>query len=55
MAGQKLTDKTALGQQTSSGDVFHIVDVSDTTGSSAGTSKKIDAKFVIQTDIVTVI
>ena len=31
-------------------DRFHVVDVSDTTGSSAGTSKKIDTKFVIQTD-----
>jgi hypothetical protein len=50
MAGQKLTDKTALGKQTASGDVFHIVDVSDTTGSSAGTSKKVSAKYVIQTD-----
>ena len=27
-----------------------VVDVNDTTGSSAGTSKKIDSKFVIQTD-----
>jgi hypothetical protein len=31
-----------------------VVDVSDTTGSSAGTSKKIDSKFVIQTDKVSV-
>ena len=50
MAGQKLTDKTALEQQTGSGDLFMVVDVNDTTGSAAGTSKKIDSKFVIQTD-----
>ena len=50
MAGQRLTDKTALDQQTGSGDLFMVVDVNDTTGSSAGTSKKIDSKYVIQTD-----
>ena len=50
MAGQRLTDKTALEQQTSSGDLFMVVDVNDTTGSASGTSKKIDSKFVIQTD-----
>ena len=53
MAGQRLTDKTALAEPTASGDQLMIVDVSDTTGSSAGTSKKISAKYVIQTDIVT--
>ena len=31
MANQRLTDKTALGQQTGSGDLYMIVDVSDTT------------------------
>jgi len=50
MAGQRLTDKTALEQQTGSGDLFLVVDVNDTTGSAAGTSKKIDAKYIIQTD-----
>ncbi len=50
MAGQRLTDKTALEQQTGSGDLFMVVDVSDTTGSAAGTSKKIDSKYIIQTD-----
>tara|TARA_R100000458_G_C8123676_1_gene141512 strand:+ start:75 stop:614 length:540 start_codon:yes stop_codon:yes gene_type:complete len=50
MAGQRLTDKTALEQQTGSGDLFMVVDVNDTTGSAAGTSKKIDAKYIIQTD-----
>lgn len=52
MAGQRLTDKSALGKQTASDDLYMIVDKSDTTGSSSGTSKKIDAKFVIQTDTV---
>jgi hypothetical protein len=50
MANQRLTDKTALEEQTGSGDLFMVVDVSDTTGSAAGTSKKIDSKFIIQTD-----
>ena len=50
MANQRLTDKTALEQQTGSGDLFMVVDVNDTTGSSAGTSKKLDSKFLIQTD-----
>ena len=50
MAGQRLTDKTALDEQTGSGDLYMVVDVSDTTGSAEGTSKKIDSKFVIQTD-----
>ena len=50
MAGQRLTDKTALEQQTGSGDLYMVVDVSDTTGSAAGTSKKFDSKFLVQTD-----
>ena len=50
MANVKLTDKSALGQQTASGDQFMVVDVSDNTGSTAGTSKKVSAKYVIQTD-----
>jgi hypothetical protein len=50
MANQKLTQKSALDEQTGSGDLYMVVDVSDTTGSADGTSKKIDAKFVIQTD-----
>ena len=41
MAGQRLTDKTALEQQTASGDLFMVVDVNDTTGSAAGTSKRL--------------
>tara|TARA_R100000654_G_scaffold1062_1_gene3999 strand:+ start:3626 stop:4156 length:531 start_codon:yes stop_codon:yes gene_type:complete len=54
MAGQRLTDKTALDQQTGSGDLYMIVDVNDTTGSAEGTTKKIDSKFVIQTDKISV-
>ena len=54
MAGQRLTDKTAITGNLAEGDLFMAVDVSDTTGSSAGTSKKIKSKFVIQTDKVSV-
>ena len=54
MAGQRLTDKSALANNTGTGDLFMVVDVSDTTGSSAGTSKKVDSKFVIQTDVLSV-
>ena len=54
MAGQRLTDKTALASQTGSGDLYMIVDVNDTTGSAEGTSKKLDSKFVIQTDKISV-
>ena len=50
MANQRLTDKTALEEQTGSGDLYMIVDVSDTSSSAQGTSKKLDSKFVIQTD-----
>jgi hypothetical protein len=50
MAGQRLTDKTSLDEQAGSGDLLMLVDVSDTTGSAAGTSKKTDFKYVIQTD-----
>ena len=45
MAGQRLTDKSALENHTGSGDLYMVVDVSDTTGSAAGTSKKLDSKF----------
>ena len=50
MSGQRLTDKTALEQQAGSGDLLMVVDVNDTTGSPEGTSKKMDFKYVIQTD-----
>ena len=54
MAGQRLTDKTALTEQTGSGDQYMVVDVSDSSGSSSGTSKKFDSKFLIQTDKISV-
>ena len=53
MANQRLTDKTALSENLASGDLLMAVDVSDTTGSSTGTSKKIENKYVIQADVVT--
>jgi hypothetical protein len=52
MAGQRLTDKSALSANLAADDKLMIVDTSDTTGSSSGTSKKIDNKFIIQTDKV---
>lgn len=52
MAGQRLTDKTALTEQLASGDILYAVDVSDTTGSASGTSKQIANKYVIQTDVL---
>ena len=54
MAGQRLTDKTSINEQLGSGDIFMVVDTSDTTGSSAGTSKKFDTKFLLQTDKISV-
>ena len=45
MAGQRLTDKSALVTTPGTGDLLMIVDVNDTTGSAAGTSKKIDNKI----------
>ena len=41
MATSKLTDRTELTAQPANDDVLHEVDVSDTTGSADGTSKKI--------------
>ncbi len=54
MANQRLTDKTAQNHNTGSGDLYMIVDVSDTSSSAQGTSKKIDSKYVIQTDKISV-
>tara|TARA_R100000152_G_C6738873_1_gene162797 strand:- start:71 stop:616 length:546 start_codon:yes stop_codon:yes gene_type:complete len=54
MAGQRLTDKTALEEQLGSGDLFMVVDVNDSTGSAEGTSKKFDTKYLIQTDKISV-
>tara|TARA_Y100001972_G_scaffold126910_1_gene182048 strand:+ start:382 stop:927 length:546 start_codon:yes stop_codon:yes gene_type:complete len=51
MAGQRLTDKTLLLGNTTKDDLYMIVDESDTTGSTAGTSKKMKAEQLIQTTI----
>jgi len=40
MANQKLTDRNLMNEQLHDDDVIHIVDVSDTTDSAEGTSKK---------------
>tara|TARA_R110000737_G_C14562883_1_gene482614 strand:- start:324 stop:860 length:537 start_codon:yes stop_codon:yes gene_type:complete len=53
MAGQRLTDKTALAEQLAKDDLLMVVDISDTTGSAEGTSKKIEAQYIITTDMVT--
>jgi hypothetical protein len=54
MAGQRLTDKSALAENLANDDLLMAVDVSDTTGSAAGTSKKVVSKYIIQTDKVVV-
>tara|TARA_R100000781_G_scaffold15153_1_gene12519 strand:+ start:394 stop:945 length:552 start_codon:yes stop_codon:yes gene_type:complete len=54
MAGQRLTDKTAMTTTPGTGDLLMVVDVNDTTGSAAGTSKKIDNKFFLQTDKISI-
>jgi len=54
MAGQRLTDKTALEEQLGTGDLFMVVDANDSTGSADGTSKKYDTKFLMQTDKISV-
>ena len=53
MAGQKLTDKTLLNEQPNPSDLLMVVDVSDTTGSSAGTSKKLLTQNIITTKATT--
>lgn len=39
--GQRLDQRTALAAQPADGDLFHVVDVSDTTDNANGSSKKI--------------
>lgn len=51
---KRITDLTALDEQLGTGDLFTVVDVNDFTGSAEGTSKKYDAKFLIQTDKISV-
>ena len=45
----KITDLAALGTNAASNDVLTIVDVSDTSGTSAGTSKKVLTQNLIAT------
>ena len=54
MANQRLTDKTSLNEQTGSNDLLMIVDSSDTSSSAQGTSKKMDFKYLMQTDKISV-
>ena len=53
MAGQRLTDKTEL-DLLAADDLAMIVDVSDTTGSAVGTSKKMKAENLIITEKVSI-
>lgn len=46
----KLTDLAAIAMNPASGDLHTVVDVSDTSGGAAGTSKKVQNKYLIQTD-----
>ena len=54
MAGQRLTDKTALANNPTSTDLFMVVDVSDNTGSAEGTSKKVISEYVLATEKVSI-
>jgi len=54
MAGQRLTDKSALANNPASDDLLMVVDVNDTTGSADGTSKKVIAGYVVATEKVSV-
>ena len=54
MANQRLTSKTALEEQAGTNDILMIVDSSDTSSSAQGTSKKMDFKYLIQTDKISV-
>tara|TARA_R100001509_G_scaffold164162_1_gene140721 strand:+ start:1621 stop:2145 length:525 start_codon:yes stop_codon:yes gene_type:complete len=53
MANQRLTDKTEFDENLAGDDLLMIVDTSDTTGSSVGTSKKMKAERNIITTITT--
>jgi len=49
MADLRTTDLVELAEQPAVGDLFDIVDVSDTTGNAAGTSKKITRANILGT------
>jgi len=46
----RLSQITALAENPASDDFLMVVDKSDTTSSADGTSKKVDNKYIIQTD-----
>lgn len=52
---QKLTDRTELAEAPASGDFLHVVDVSDTTDSAEGTSKKVQAQYLTIADASTTV
>jgi hypothetical protein len=47
MPQSKLTDRTELAATPANGDLLHVVDISDTTGSADGTSKKITVQNLL--------
>lgn len=53
--GQPLTSRTELAEAPASGDFFHVVDVSDTTDSPEGTSKKIQSQYLTISDASTTV
>tara|TARA_R110002012_G_scaffold300021_1_gene499487 strand:+ start:1529 stop:2077 length:549 start_codon:yes stop_codon:yes gene_type:complete len=54
MANYRLTDKSALAENLAKDDLLMVVDKSDSTGSTVGTSKKVENKYIIQTDLTTI-
>lgn len=54
MAGQRLTDKTALANNPTSSDLLMVVDVSDLSSSAQGTSKQYVAEYMVATERVDV-
>tara|TARA_Y100001937_G_C7052186_1_gene299667 strand:+ start:386 stop:931 length:546 start_codon:yes stop_codon:yes gene_type:complete len=54
MAGQRLTDKALFTGNLATDDLLMVVDTSDTTGSSLGTSKKVTNDQIIQTTKVNI-
>lgn len=47
MSVSKLTDRTELAATPANGDLLHVVDIDDTTGSAEGTSKKITVQNLL--------
>ena len=50
MADTKISGLSALAETPASGDLFVIVDVSDTTDSANGTTKKVEAQYITPAD-----